>query len=336
MNPPQDASPTAGVAANPAPDAKRLDLLALGEAMVEFNQRPGADGHWLAGFGGDTSNCAIAAARMGAATGYLTQVGDDLFGDQLIALWQQEGVDISGTWREPGGATGLYFVTHGPQGHGFHYRRAGSAASRMTAQLLAGGQVEQARWLHCSGISQAISAGARDTVAQAVARAGASGTRISYDLNFRPPLWGAEQALAGAREVLAHADLFLPSIDEVQALAGWSAPQDVIRWSHDQGARQVALKLGAAGAWVSDGREITLLPPHPVQPVDATGAGDCFAGALLARLAAGDTLVQAAQAATIAAALSTQGRGAVAPLPRWAAVRALMPAQTPKAGGEGA
>ena len=72
---------------------KSLDVLALGEAMVEFNQQP--DGRYLAGFGGDTSNCAIAAARLGARTGYLTQVGDDLFGEQLGVQVEPDGGDVA-------------------------------------------------------------------------------------------------------------------------------------------------------------------------------------------------------------------------------------------------
>lgn len=55
------------------------DLLCLGEAMVEFNQSRD-DGRYLQGFGGDTSNCAIAAARLGAKAGYLSAVGSDPFG----------------------------------------------------------------------------------------------------------------------------------------------------------------------------------------------------------------------------------------------------------------
>ena len=134
---------------------KTLDVLAIGEAMVEFNQQDPTQ--YLAGFGGDTSNCAIAAARMGAKTAYLTQLGDDVFADDLMALWQREGVGTQGVLRIAGGETGLYFVTHGPQGHRFSYRRAGSAASRMSPATLPDGLVQSASWLHCSGISQAIS-----------------------------------------------------------------------------------------------------------------------------------------------------------------------------------
>jgi len=111
-------------------------------------------------------------------------------------------------------------------------------------------------------------------------------------------------------------------VDEVEALTGLAAPADIVRWSHDQGARQVALKLGARGSLVSTGGGAAeAVPPLLVQPVDATGAGDCYAGSMLARLAAGDTLATAARAANVAAALSTQSYGAVAPLPRWADVQ---------------
>ena len=321
-----------GVNTQPArPTEKTWDVVAIGEAMVEFNQQDGA--HYLAGFGGDTSNCVIAAARMGARTAYLSQVGDDVWGDELLALWRREGINTEGVRRLPGGQTGLYFVTHGAQGHRFSYRRSGSAASRMAPDTLPAGAVDQAQWLHCSGISQAISDSACDTVFAAIARARAAGTQVSYDLNFRPDLWPAARALAIAKATLAQCDVFFPSIDEVSALAGLHRPEDVIAWSHAQGVPRVALKLGALGCRVSSAEGVAHIAAHPVNPVDASGAGDCFAGALLARLAAGDALADAARAANVAAALSTQGYGAVKPLPTWAEVAAVLrPGGRPGAG----
>jgi 2-dehydro-3-deoxygluconokinase len=61
-----------------------------------------------------------------------------------------------------------------------------------------------------------------------------------------------------------------------------------------------------------------------VQALDATGAGDCFAGNLLARLTAGQNLIEATRYANAAAAVSVQGYGAVAPLPRAQQVLALL------------
>ena len=110
-----------------------LDLVCLGEAMVEFNRSRDDASLWRSGFGGDTSNCAIAAARFGARSGYITQLGDDVFGERLLQLWRDEHVDSAGVRVVSGGATGVYFVTHGAEGHQFTYRRAGSAASRMAA-----------------------------------------------------------------------------------------------------------------------------------------------------------------------------------------------------------
>src|SRR5438270_4511497 len=110
---------------------KHFDVAALGEAMLEFNQTLPGEPNYLQGFGGDTSNAVIAAARAGARTTYLTRLGADKFGDELMQLWAREGVDTSGVERDPSVATGIYFVTHGPQGHEFSYLRAGSAASRM-------------------------------------------------------------------------------------------------------------------------------------------------------------------------------------------------------------
>ena len=64
-----------------------IDILAYGEPLVEFNQQPDDPSRYLQGFGGDTSNFAIAAARHGASAGYIGAVGADSFGERLLALW---------------------------------------------------------------------------------------------------------------------------------------------------------------------------------------------------------------------------------------------------------
>jgi 2-dehydro-3-deoxygluconokinase len=86
----------------------------------------------------------------------------------------------------------------------------------------------------------------------------------------------------------------------------------------------VFLKLGADGVLVSDGKRRERLPGMKVKAVDATGAGDCFCGATLARLAAGDSIWEAARYANAAAALATTGYGAVDPLPTPDSVRKLL------------
>ena len=163
----------------------RFDLVALGEPLLEFNQTRAEEEHYLQGFGGDTSNCVIAASRLGASTAYITRLGDDAFGRKFLGLWKRENVDISGVRADPDAPTGIYFVTHGDRGHEFSYLRAGSAASRMRPADLPLEVIRDAKVLHVSGISQAISTSACDSVFAALDAARESGARISYDSNLR-------------------------------------------------------------------------------------------------------------------------------------------------------
>ena len=306
---------------------KRFDLLAMGEAMVEFNQTVPGEPQYRQGFGGDASNAVIAAARAGAHCGYVSAVGDDTFGQILMQLWQSAGVDTAQCAIESGANTGIYFVTHGEAGHEFSYRRAGSAASQMQLTEAQREALKQTQWLHYSGISLAISGNARQQCAAAARIAKAAGAQISFDSNLRLKLWSLDDARLHMIPAIASCDLFLPSLDDVTLLSDLSDPQAILRWSHDLGAKHVVLKMGSKGVLLSDGVQQSRIEPITVKAIDATGAGDCFAGNLLARLALGDDLKTAARYANAAAALSVQGFGAVAPLPLPKAVHALLAAQ---------
>jgi 2-dehydro-3-deoxygluconokinase len=293
-----------------------FDIVAIGEPLVEFNQTGAGDGRqYLQGFGGDTSNAVIAAARQGARAAYFTRLGDDEFGRMCLALWAREGVDAGAVQIDGEAPTGLYFVTHGPRGHAFTYRRSGSAASRMHPRDVPEALIRRSRVLHVSGISQAISESATAAVRRAIEVARESGTRVAYDPNLRLQLWPLERAREVILETMPLADCFLPSLDDVRVLSGCDTPEAILDWCHAQGARRVVLKIGPEGAIVSEDGERIPIAPHAVTAVDATGAGDCFDGTLLARWAAGDALSRAARHACVAAALATTGYGAVAPLP---------------------
>lgn len=310
---------------SPATPPHEVELLALGEAMIEFNQTGERDGRaWLQGYGGDTSNFAIAAARQGAKAGYLSALGDDARGRLLRALWAREGVDASGVRSDASAYTAVYFVSHDAGGHRFDFMRAGSAASRMTPAELPRERIAAARMLHLSGISLAISASACETGLAAIATARSAGVRVSFDTNLRLKLWPLEEARAVMREAMSLADICLPSLDDMTALTGLVEPEAIVDHCLGLGAKIVALKLGAAGALVADAARRIRIAPHPCHAVDATGAGDTFGGAFVARLLAGDAIDAAGHYAAVAAALSTEGYGAVEPIPGAARVRAAM------------
>lgn len=302
------------------------DIVCLGEPLVEFSQLPGEDVFRL-GFGGDTSNAAIAAARQGARAAYVTAVGADAFGDALMELWQREGVDASRVRRDPAASTGIYFITHGPEGHRFTYYRKGSAASRLAPADLPLDTIAAARVLHVSGISQAISDTACAAVEAAIAAAKAAAALVSYDTNLRLALWPIERARPVIEATAAVADIVRPALDDARLLTGHSDPDDIVDHYLAGGAKFVALTMGRDGVLLASVEERRRLPGLPVASVDATGAGDVFDGALLARIVAGDDFFTAGAYANAAAALSTTGFGAVAPIPGTQAVRALLARQ---------
>lgn len=296
---------------------------------MEFNQQRSADGRrlYLEGFGGDTSNAAIAAARQGARVAYATAVGPDSAGDRFIELWRHEGVDTAAVMRDPAHPTAIYFVAHSEGGHAFSYYRAGSAASRMAATDMPEAMIASARFLYASGISQGISASAADAVFHAIAVARAAGTIVAYDTNYRPRLWPAARAAAVIHAAIAQADIALPSLEDATALTGLTDPGAITDFYLRLGPATVVLKLGAAGALLATAAGRVHIPPFPCTPVDGTGAGDTFCGSLLARLIAGDGPEAACRYAAAAAALKTEGYGAVTPIPHAEAVRAAMAAR---------
>jgi len=319
---------------------KKFDVVALGEAMLEFNQTTPGKPEYLQGFGGDTSNAVIAAARAGARSAYITRVGADTFGNALLDLWKREGVDTSAVQRDTSAPTGIYFVTHGPAGHEFSYLRAGSAASRMSPQWLSAAPesgtpdaagsanamdvIGSANLLHLSAITLAISVEACDTAFAAMMQARKAGTGVSFDSNLRLKLWPLARAQACIAQAVSLCDIFLPSLEDMVTLTGLTDPGQIVDWSHAHGAHTVVLKLGADGALVSNGQQRLHVAGNRVTVVDATGAGDCFCGNLLARLAMGDDVFAATHYANTAAALAVQGYGAVGPLPYAAQVAGVM------------
>lgn len=298
------------------------DIVCIGEPLGEFNATRGEAGAYRFGLGGDTSNCAIAAARQGAKVAYIGALGDDEPGRTFRAVWAEEGVDDRHVSTHPTAPTGLYFVSHGPQGHVFSYLRAGSAASLYGSAQLPNELIASAKVVQASGISQAISASACDAVFEAFSIARENGVLTAYDTNLRLKLWPLTRARAIVHAACEMADIVLPGDGDAKLLTGLEQPDAIVDFYLKLGAKVVALTLGHEGSLVATPSKRQRFVPIKVDAIDATGAGDCYDGAFLAEyIRTGDAFAAGAYA-NVAAALSTQGYGAVAPLPRRADVEA--------------
>jgi 2-dehydro-3-deoxygluconokinase len=297
------------------------DILAIGEPLMEFAESKGdgraESGLYVKGFGGDVSNMAVAAARQGTKVGIFTALGDDQFAADFLALWDSEGVDRSTVIRRPGERTGVYFIGYGREGHVFSYFRKGSAASLVAPAELPLAKIADARVLYISAISQAISQSSAEACVDAIRYARARGNVVCYDTNLRLQLWPLDRARDVIHAAAAMADLVRPSLDDARLLTRLSTPAEICRFYLDLGPRIVALTLGRDGAMIATPESCRLIPPSVlVDAIDATGAGDTFSGAFLAEWLRSRDPFQAAAYANVAAALSTQGRGAVIPIPR--------------------
>lgn len=293
------------------------DILALGEALIEFMHMPNDEGRSLyeQGFGGDTSNTAIAAARQGASVGYLSAVGDDYFGQSLKDFWRAEDVSDAYIMTLPGKPTGAYFVQPHASGRQFSYARRGSAASEYGPEDVPEAAIARAKVLHASALSQAISPTMRAAVLRGAQLSRANNTLFSFDTNLRLSLWSLADAKAAVAEILPFADIVFPSDDEAEKLTGLSNPDHILDYYLNYGAQIVVLKRGAEGVMIATPTLRFDILPAPSKPVDATGAGDSFAGAFLAYFIETGDLAKAGHLAAKVAAATVSGFGAVGPIP---------------------
>jgi 2-dehydro-3-deoxygluconokinase len=169
-----------------------------------------------------------------------------------------------------------------------------SAAEIETAA--ASGLFEGARWLHLSGITPALSAGAQAATGRAIDLARNAGSTISLDLNLRRRLWSDEISGPVLRELAARTDVILGSPDELAVVTNRGAgddPADLARAVIALGPSVAVVKLGARGALAIDHHapDVAVVRPGVPLPlvVDPIGAGDAFcAGFIDARLDGAD------------------------------------------------
>jgi 2-dehydro-3-deoxygluconokinase len=286
------------------------DVVIIGEPLVEFSapEPLTVASTFRLSFSGDVLNAAVAAAAAGAHVALVTRTGEDEFGDRLIAFAAAHGIDTRWMWRGPGSG-GAYAVGADPDGvRAFAYLRSGSAASHLAPADVEAAPVARARAVLLSGITAALS----DSCAAAVVRAAETARgAVVYDPNFRARLTTPDAAREVLAKVAPHASLITPSCpaDSV-ALLGTDDPERAAAACLALGAAAVAVTRGADGVLVVSGTDRLEVPAVPAPAiVDATGAGDAFAGVLTARLARGTPLVDAVRAGAAAASVSLGGQG---------------------------
>ncbi len=256
---------------------------------------------------GAESTVALYLSQLGHRVEWLSRLGCDPFGDRISDALAAAGVGTRWVQRDAGRPTGVYFKDPTAEATTVYYYRSGSAASALTPQSVPGGVVEAARWVHITGITPALSAGARALVDSVFARCAEDGVALSFDVNYRAKLWPSRsEAAAVLRGLARRARVVFVGRDEAEAL--WDLPTaHHIRDMLPEPA-ELVVKDGAVGAWCFGSDAPVFVPAEPVDVVEPVGAGDAFAAGYLhetlqgaaidRRLRAGHRLAAAALATT--------------------------------------
>ncbi|MDR0482032.1 MAG: ribokinase [Cellulomonadaceae bacterium] len=258
--------------------------------------------------GGKGANQAVAAALLGAAVRIVGCVGDDSFAAPACAGLVSAGVDTSRVTTVPG-PTGVALIAVDESAENTIVMVPG-ANTQVTADML-GSAAELRRLTESIILLQGeIPVGVTNTVARN------AGGRVILNLAPVVPVAPATIRVANPLVVNEHEALGALAVLGVNLAGAVSDPEVIAGKLIGAGLRSVVITLGPHGALVADGALVTNRPamvrvPAPmVTPVDTTGAGDAFVGALAYRLAEGDTLEEAVRYAVRVGAFAVTDRGA--------------------------
>lgn len=300
-----------------------MDVLCIGEMVIDFLPGSGT-GSYVRNAGGAPANVAIAVARNGLKAGFLGKVGRDDFGDFLIATLRENGVENVCGEATPDAVTTMTFVTLQEGGErSFTFVRKPGADMFLSRADVPAERVAAATVVHAGSCSLS-KLPAADATEYGMMLAHEAGRLVSFDVNYRAPLWDYDENAAAARirSILPFVDLLKISDEEVGLIGGVPAIGPLMR---EHGIALVVLTKGAAGATAYfAGRTISVAGRH-ADAVDATGAGDAFWGGFLSSLLSRgitqtadltpDAITRAMEYGNVAGWVCVQTKGAIASLP---------------------
>lgn len=259
------------------------------------------------GAGGKGANQAVAAKRLGGNVSFVCKVGSDLFGDNSIQHYRDEGLDVSGIMKSDA-ASGVALITVDAAGENSIVVASGANADITVDDIESiREQIEESSILL---LQLEIPVPVVKRAAEIAHKAG-----VYVILNPAP-------ACTLPEDIFGCISLIIPNYSEMHLLTGYEpadaeAADAAFRKMRGMGVRDIILTMGSKGCIVDQqGRDSRIsIPAHKVKAVDTTGAGDTFCGALCVALSEGKDLVEAAEFATAASALAVQKLGAQDAIP---------------------
>ncbi|MBC8533314.1 carbohydrate kinase family protein [Yeguia hominis] len=314
------------------------DVVALGELLIDFTPKGVSEAgnsilHAIPG--GAPGNFLAALTACGKKTAFIGKVGKDTFGTQIKKTLSDAGMDVSSVIEDASVFTTLAFVTLDEHGdRNFSFARKPGADMMLTPEELDTEKLTHTRVFHFGTISMTDDP-ARSATRSAIEIARKSGAWISFDPNYRPPLWKQEaDAVEQMRWGVQHADVVKISEEELEMLYDGSL-EDGAKWLlSDCGVKLVFLTCGKKGCYYCNRNVYDFSPSFIELPtIDTNGAGDIFGGTAMSKvldsgknpedLTAAE-LAEICEFANAMAGLSTTKNGAIPSIPKPEEAYALM------------
>ena len=264
-----------------------LELLTIGRVSVDlYADTPGAGfadpQRFEKSIGGTATNVAVAAARLGHRAAVLTKVGDDPFGDYVIAKLKSFGVDTSFVGRHPSLRTPLAFAALTPPEDPqlLFYREPAAPDLQLDPADVDSGVVADVEVLWVAGSALAQEPARATIIGVLETRRRRRHTVI--DLDYRPQLWASEaEASARIGSAIDSATVAIGNRTECRVAVGTDQPEAAADLLLERGVEVAIVKLGGDGVLVATPAASAVVPPRPVDVVCGLGAGDAFGGAIV-------------------------------------------------------
>jgi 2-dehydro-3-deoxygluconokinase len=302
-------------------------VLTAGETMVLFDsvdEGPAVLGsEYVLRIAGAESNFAVALARLGIGVRWVSRLGRDAFGDLVHETLGGEELDLDFVLRDPRAPTAAFFKWRAGGRTTVSYLRHGSAASRLAEHDVPAAALGGMELVHLTGITMALSDSARALVIDVARRAHEAGAIVTFDPNYRPPLWPSPEAAGRAcREVFPFVDWLLCGHHEGATIFGIEDAGELVAALARDGVKSV-VRVGERGAILAGPDGPVVVAPRRVEPVrDEVGAGDGFAAGFAYGLLAGWPAARCVRAGNLIAAHALRGTGDWETFPRLVEVRA--------------
>jgi len=259
---------------------------------------------------GAESNTAIGLTKLGHTASFISCVGADSLGQFLLRMLRAEGVDTSAIRTLEDYPTGIMLKEPSPSGTSCFYYRSNSAASNIGIEDIPETLFTEADIFHFTGITPILSNSCKDTILHAIELAKRSSCRISFDPNIRLKLWRGEDHAPLMRHLIEQTNYLMIGLDEADTLYHTKDINSLVSLFFTSPNLEVlAIKDGANGVTVSDGKITEFIPPYSCCCIDPVGAGDAFNAGFLSGLLRGAYIINAGKMGAISGARATETRG---------------------------